>query len=75
MNGRQALDFGIPDGRNVPRMDYANVPYAIAFAVTSGLATLHELQTVYGTEDLWDLVEIHAVNCFNESQIDHADRH
>ncbi|MBK3786774.1 transcription elongation factor GreA [Paraburkholderia aspalathi] len=48
-------------------MDYVNVPYSIAFAITGGLATLCDLQTVYGTEDLWDLIEIHAVNCFNEA--------
>ncbi|CAE6861546.1 hypothetical protein R75461_08009 [Paraburkholderia nemoris] len=64
---RQALDFGIPDGPDMPHMDYVNVPYSIAFAITGGLATLCDLQTVYGTEDLWDLIEIHAVNCFNEA--------
>ena len=69
MSGRQALDFGIPDGPNVPQMEYVNVPHTIGFAITSGLAALHELQTVYGTEDLWDLIEVQAVNGFNEAQL------
>jgi hypothetical protein len=29
------------------------------------LATLHELQTVYGTKDLYDLLEIAAVDAHN----------
>ncbi|MBK3786514.1 transcription elongation factor GreA [Paraburkholderia aspalathi] len=55
-------------------MDYVNVPYSIAFAITSGFASLHDLQTVYGIEDLWDLIEIHAVNCFNEAHAAHTVR-
>jgi len=39
----------------------------VAVVVTSGLATLHELDTVYGTEDLWDLLEIHTVNSYNRN--------
>lgn len=35
--------------------------------MVSGLATLHELDTVYGTEDLWDLLEVHTVQTFNRS--------
>jgi hypothetical protein len=39
----------------------------IATAVSSRLATLHELSTVYGLEDLWDLLEINAVDRHNEA--------
>ncbi|MCI0152401.1 transcription elongation factor GreA [Paraburkholderia sediminicola] len=49
-------------------MEYVNVPHTIGFAITGGLATPHELQTVYGTEDLWDLIEVQAVNGYNEAQ-------
>ncbi|WP_155626929.1 transcription elongation factor GreA [Burkholderia diffusa] len=56
-------------------MDYPNVPPSIAFVANSGLATLAELQTIYGVEDLWDLIEMHAVHCFNLSQAQHAQRH
>jgi hypothetical protein len=34
--------------------------------VSANLATLHELETVYGLEGLWDLYEIHAVAQHNE---------
>ncbi len=56
-------------------MDYLNVPPPIGFVVTSGLASLAELQGIYGTEDLWDLIEIHAVNCHNTAKARDADRH
>lgn len=42
------------------------MPGAIGRVVSSRLATLHELQTVYGSEDLYNLLEIIAVNNFNE---------
>ena len=34
--------------------------------ISSKLATLHELQTVYGTEDLYNLLEIVAVDNYNQ---------
>ncbi|WP_233868728.1 hypothetical protein [Paraburkholderia adhaesiva] len=78
MTGRQVLDFGIPDGpvhgQPARRMDYLNVPPSIGFVVTSGLATLAELQSLYGTGDLWDLIEIHAVNCHNAAEAAKAQR-
>jgi hypothetical protein len=45
-----------------------NVPLTISAVVTSPLrlATLHELQTVYGTEDLFNFLEIQTVFGFNE---------
>ena len=30
------------------------------------MATLHELQTVYGLRDLWDMLEILSVDAHNE---------
>jgi hypothetical protein len=30
------------------------------------MATLHELQTVYGPPDLYDMIEVLAVDAFNE---------
>lgn len=35
--------------------------------VSRRLATLHELDTVYGCEDMWDLIEIAIVDGYNES--------
>lgn len=45
-----------------------NVPLTISAVVTSPmrLATLHELQTVYGTEDLTNFLEIVVIDQHNE---------
>lgn len=37
--------------------------------VSARLATLHELQTVYGLQDLWDLLEIQSVDTYNQNLI------
>ena len=36
--------------------------------VSSGLATLHELQTVYGVEDCYNLAEIVSVDTHNRAK-------
>ena len=48
-----------------------NVPRTIAAVVTSSLrlATLHELQTVYGSEDLMNFIEIMSVYRANELRL------
>ena len=38
--------------------------------MSRGLATLHECQTVYGVEDLYDLIEIAAVDDHNRRMMD-----
>jgi len=43
------------------------VPKTIATVVSSKLATLHELDTVYGTTDMWQLLEIISVDHHNDS--------
>ena len=45
-----------------------NVSLITSIVVKAGLASLHELQTIYSLEDLWDLFEIHSVAQYNESQ-------
>lgn len=47
---------------------YVNVPPMIASVVNSRLATLHELETVYGLEDLFDLLEIIIINIANQQK-------
>lgn len=42
------------------------MPPNVAAVVGAGLATLHELDSVYGTEDLHDMLEIIAVRACNE---------
>ena len=50
-------------------MNYQNVPFLIGVLVSRKAATLHELQTVYGTEDAYDLLEIVSVDSYNETQL------
>lgn len=42
-----------------------NVPRKIRLAMETGLATLHELQTVYSLRDLYDILEVAAVRAHN----------
>jgi hypothetical protein len=39
----------------------------IGAIVTSQLSTLYELQTVYGTEDAYDMLEIIGIDAYNKS--------
>jgi hypothetical protein len=53
------------------------VPSDIGAVVSSGLATLHELDTVYGLEDLYNLLEIAMVDAYNRhklAEISHGNR-
>ena len=43
------------------------MPGSIGRVASRRLATLHELQTVYGAQDLYTLLEILAVDAFNEN--------
>lgn len=45
------------------------MPQTIAVVVSAQLATLHELQSVYGTRDLYDLIEIIAVERYNQRKL------
>lgn len=40
----------------------------IGLPVSRGLATLAELQTVYGLEDAWDMLEIISVDNHNQRE-------
>lgn len=44
-----------------------NVPKALAIVIRSRLATRIELDTVYGVHDLYDFLEIIAVDANNEA--------
>lgn len=50
-------------------MSYPNLSPIIGAVISSRLATLNELQTVYGTEDLFDLYEVILVKLHNENVI------
>ncbi len=45
--------------------EYANIPSVVASVISAGKATLHELQTIYGLEDLYDMLEIVIVDNYN----------
>lgn len=51
------------------------MPQSIGVVVSSGRATLIELQTVYGIRDLYDLLEVIAVDLYNRKRLeDHGRR-
>jgi hypothetical protein len=50
-------------------VNYTNVPRIIGTLVSSGKATLHELQTVYGVQDAYDMLEVISVDLHNERVI------
>jgi hypothetical protein len=47
--------------------DYPNVSGLIGAVVSTGLATLNELGTVYGIEDCYDMIEIDLINAENRA--------
>ncbi|AML34679.1 hypothetical protein EGH67_15545 [Klebsiella aerogenes] len=46
-------------------MQYENVPRTIAAVISGKMAKLHELDTVYGVQDMWWLIEIMTVDNTN----------
>jgi hypothetical protein len=44
---------------------YLNVPAPIGILVSKRLATLHELDTVYGVKDCYDMLEIATIDDYN----------
>ncbi len=50
-------------------VDPANVSPRIAAVIRSKQATLYELQTVYSLKDLYDMMELAAVDAYNRRQI------
>lgn len=60
------IDFGPAQAQSARLIEYRNVPRTIGTVLSHGAATLAELQTVYGLEDLYDLLEIILVDNHNE---------
>ena len=59
-------------GRRLNFVEYENVPITIGRVVSAGKATLHELDTVYGVTDLYKMLEILAVDEYNQAIINAA---
>jgi len=70
---RLPLDLGGDGQTEVEFERYPNVAYSVGTVVSAGLATLHEVDTVLGLEDIYDLLEILAVDTENKRRA-HADR-
>lgn len=64
--GRRAPDYGIVSPPRGGLIDYVNVPTILGMIVSGGLASLHELQTFYGLEDVYDMAEILLVDSHNK---------
>lgn len=47
--------------------EYVNLSNVIGTLISKRLATLHELDTVYGVRDAYDLLEVSAVDGYNEA--------
>ena len=48
------------------------MPPIVGMVVSSRLATLHELQTVYGVQDLYGLAEVVTVDAYNRRKATEA---
>jgi hypothetical protein len=57
--------FAARDGRLI---DYVNLPPLIGMIVSDGKATLHELQSVYGVRDAYNLAEVISVDAHNRRE-------
>lgn len=47
--------------------EYENVPAVIGTLLAKRMATLHELDTVYGTKDVYDMLEVITVDDYNNA--------
>lgn len=43
------------------------MPPYIATVISAGMATLHEIDTAYGLEDVFDMLEIIAIDIHNKN--------
>lgn len=59
---------------NARLADYTNVPRLIGAVISTGLATLDELDTVYSIEDCFDLLEIASINAHNKRVLNKRSR-
>jgi hypothetical protein len=56
-------------------IEYVNVPPILGMIISAGKATLHELQTIYGLEDAYNLAELVAVDSHNYRAMYAQDSH
>jgi hypothetical protein len=57
----------LPRGKHIEGLcEYVNIIGIHGALITSNLATLHELQSIYSAKDAYDLFELLSVNRYNE---------
>lgn len=56
-------------GRQVTFAEYRNVPAVIGTLLSKRLATLHELDTIYGVRDVYDMLEVATVDDYNTALV------
>ena len=61
--GRRPLEIEFEDTSAL--LPYPNVPATIGAAISSGKATAAELSTVLSLEDVYDLLEVAAIDAHN----------
>lgn len=72
---RRKLDFDPSGGLEIEMVGYVNIPNTIAQVVSSGRASLVECATVLSLEDVYDLLEVEAVNVENQRRLNaHRER-
>jgi hypothetical protein len=64
--GRHPLDLRMKSGGRTP-YKYQNVPIIIGTLISNRIATLHELDTIYGVQDAYDMLEILIVDGYNNA--------
>jgi hypothetical protein len=50
-------------------LNYPNVSKVLGAVISTGMASLHELQTIYSLQDVFDLLEIAAINGHNRKMM------
>jgi len=53
-------------------MEYANVSRTVGMILSHKAATLHEMQTVYSLEDVYDMIEVLMVDNHNQEVLQKA---
>jgi hypothetical protein len=71
---RRKIDFGHHPPTATGFLNYANVPRLVGTLISAKLATLHELQTVYGVADAYNMLEVLKVDLHNQRVSDRAQR-
>lgn len=68
------MDLGGATGPALNLASCPNVSPLIEAVIRSGKATLYECQTIYGLEDLYDIMEVVMVGAYNDAMIAEASR-